>query len=168
MILTGTEIAKQVKKDNIIITPFFENQVNPNSYNYRIGEEIICFNMVKGKKIARLVKIPKKGFVLRPHKVYLASTYETLGSKMYAMSLIGRSSLGRLGLFLQISANLGHTGSVHRWTLELMCAKPFRIYPNMIIGQISFWTNRGEIDQYYKRYSSFNCPKTSVMEKMQR
>jgi hypothetical protein len=44
---------------------------------------------------------------------------EELGSRKYAMSLIGRSSIGRLGLFLQVSANLGHTGSSHCWTLEL-------------------------------------------------
>lgn len=54
------------------------------------------------------------------------------------MSLIGRSSTGRLGLFLQVSADLGHTGAEHKWTLELVAAKPIKIYPNMIIGQISF------------------------------
>jgi dCTP deaminase len=157
MILTGSEIEKEVKKSNIKIMPFNKNQVNPNSYNYRIDNEIIDFSNNKVRKI----KIPKTGFILKPHQIYLANTYETLGSDKYAMSLIGRSSLGRLGLFLQVSANLGHTGSKHSWTLELVSAKHLRIYPYMIIGQISFWDNKGKIIHYRKGYSKYNKPKQS-------
>ena len=158
MILTGNEIRKQLKQGNIIIRPFFDSQINPNSYNYRIGEELIDL------EINKQIKIPKEGYVLKPHITYLASTYETLGSTKYAMSLIGRSSIGRLGLFLQVSANLGHTGSCHKWTLELVSTKPFRIYPNMVIGQISFWVNKGRIDPYLKGYSKYDSPKRSKLE----
>ncbi len=159
MILTGSEIEKEVKKSNITIIPFNKNQVNPNSYNYRINDEIIGFSNNKTKKI----KIPKTGFILKPHQIYLASTYEILGSEKFAMSLIGRSSLGRLGLFLQVSANLGHTGSKHSWTLELVSTKPLRIYSHMIIGQISFWDNKGKIILYQKGYSNYNNPKQSII-----
>ena len=162
MILTGSEIEKEVKKSNITIIPFNKNQVNPNSYNYRVDNEIIDFSDNKTKKI----KIPKTGFVLKPHQIYLANTYEILGSEKYAMSLIGRSSLGRLGLFLQVSANLGHTGSKHSWTLELVSAKPLRIYPYMIIGQISFWDNKGKILHYRKSYSKYNKPKQSKIRRL--
>lgn len=162
MILTGSEIEKEVKKSNIIIIPFNKNQINPNSYNYRIGNEIIILSENKNKK----KRIPKKGFILKPHRIYLANTYETLGSEKYAMSLIGRSSLGRLGLFLQISANLGHTGSKHSWTLELVSAKPLRIYPHMIIGQISFWDNKGKVVHYRKGYSKYNKPKKSKLRRL--
>lgn len=164
MILTGSEIIKQVKKGDIVIKPFNINQINPNSYNYRLGKTLIYFEIKNGVKKPKKIKITKKGFILKPNRMYLASTYETLGSRKYAMSLIGRSSLGRLGLFLQVSSNLGHTGSVHKWTLELVSTKPFKIYPNMIAGQISFWTNRGRITPYDKRYSSFNYPKLSIVE----
>lgn len=164
MILTGTEIVKQVKNGNIIIHPFSPGQVNPNSYNYRIGDEIIEFFYVDSKKTKKMLRIPPDGFVLKPHTLYLASTYEMLGSSKFAMSLIGRSSLGRIGLFLQISANLGHTGSCHRWTLELVSTKPFRLYPNMKIGQISFWTNNGEMCPYLDGYSRFNLPTISKFE----
>lgn len=162
MILTGSEIEKEVKKSKITITPFHKEQINPNSYNYRMGTKLVDFSTKKCKKIT----IPKSGFVLKPHQIYLASTYEILGSNKYAMSLIGRSSLGRLGLFLQISANLGHTGSEHSWTLELVCVKPIRIYPHMIIGQISFWDNKGEIKHYKKRYSGHNSPKQSRIRRI--
>jgi dCTP deaminase len=36
MILTGSEILKEVKKGNIMITPFDDDQINPNSYNYKL------------------------------------------------------------------------------------------------------------------------------------
>lgn len=164
MILTGDEIKKQVKKGSITINPFNKEQLNPNSYNYRIGTEIISFKIKNCKKVTSNIEIPKNGFILEPHKTYLANTYEILGSKKYAMSLIGRSSLGRLGLFLQVSANLGHTGSIHKWTLELVSTKRFKIYPNMIIGQMSFWTNEGNLKLYKGHYSKFNCPKKSKIE----
>ena len=36
VILSGKEIAKQVRDGNITIDPFVETNVNPNSYNYRL------------------------------------------------------------------------------------------------------------------------------------
>lgn len=159
MILTGSKISEEVAAGKIIIRPFVKEQVNPNSYNYRIGDELSVYTSAGWKR----VRIPKKGIVLKPHTTYLASTFEVLGSKKYAMSLIGRSSMGRLGLFLQVSANLGHTGSVHCWTLELVCAKPLRIYPFMIIGQISFWKNKGSVQLYADGYERFDAPTPSKL-----
>ena len=161
MILTGSEIKKFVENGDIIISPFNENQLNPNSYNYRMGEEL-TFKEDDGNY--KTIKIPEEGFILYPNRVYLGHTFETLGSKKCAMSLIGRSSTGRLGLFLQVSADLGHTGSVHKWTLELVAAKPFKIYPRMITGQISFWLNYGKPDLYHDGYSSYSRPQISKME----
>ena len=164
MILTGDEIIKEVSRRNVLITPFHLEQVNPNSYNYRINDELIEFIVENEQKLEKRIRIPKTGIILEPHKTYLASTLETLGSNKYAMSLIGRSSLGRLGLFLQVSANLGHTGSIHKWTLELVATKKIRIYPFMIIGQISFWNNKGDINLYRNSYSDFNFPQISKLE----
>ncbi len=91
--------------------------------------------------------IDEKGYVLQPNKLYLAATLEKIGSDKYVTHLIGRSSLGRLGLFLQITAPLGHAGCYHNWTLELKVVEPLRIYPNMVIGQVTFWHVYG--DRYY-------------------
>ena len=81
------------------------------------------------------------------------------------MSLIGRSSTGRLGLFLQVSADLGHTGSVHNWTLEIVAAKAIVIYPGMIVGQISFWENLGDVSPYCLGYSVYSLPEISKLER---
>lgn len=163
MILTGTEIAKEVKRGNIILSPFNSNQINPNSYNYRLGPEIKVFSHFdKEKSHFQEITISKKGFCLKPHQMYLGHTLEIIGSREYAMSLIGRSSMGRLGLFLQLSANLGHTTSVHQWTLELYPVLPIKLYPEMIIGQVTFWTNCGDVKRYTGIYGQFNFPQESL------
>jgi dCTP deaminase len=161
MILTGSEIARCVQNGSIVIDPFHPAQVNPNSYNYRLGESLLH---KRDDGTYEKLEIPADGIVLAPHRVYLGNTFETLGSAKYAMSLIGRSSTGRLGLFLQVSADLGHTGSVHKWTLEIVAAKKIRIYPGMIIGQISFWDNYGDISLYSAGYSNYSTPRVSILE----
>src|SRR6185369_15022636 len=146
MILTGSEIARMRGLGQLTIEPFDASQLNPNSYNYRLGPKLGIPVFAADGLEFEFIELPEEGYVLKAQTVYLGHTVERLGSNYFAMSLIGRSSLGRLGLFLQVSANLGHTGSCHQWTLELVAAKPFRIYPQMKIGQISFWTNAGHVD----------------------
>lgn len=158
MILTGSEILREVERNKITILPFNKNQLNPNSYNYRLSTHIAYpeLNVENNSLSYKTIEIPKTGFMLEPGSSYLAHTHEMLGSEAYAMSLIGRSSLGRLGLFLQVSADLGHTKSCHRWTLEIVSCMKFIIYPLMIIGQISFWENYGEHFDSNIRYNKFN------------
>ena len=177
MILTGSEIIKQVHRGTIFIDPFNIDLVNPNSYNYRLGEYLIelkskIIDLKRDQKFKR-IKIPDNGYVLLPSKFYLGSTTEIIGSDKYVPSLIGRSSLGRLGLFLQITADLGHIGTKHRWTLELACVQPIRIYSRMKIGQVSFWEPKGlnllKGKKYINQklnYSSFSDPKMSIFSKM--
>lgn len=165
MILTGTEITKEVREGNIILRPFNPDQINPNSYNYRLGSKIKIFTHFDGKKnYFKEIKIPLKGFCLKPNQMYLGHTLEIIGSKKYAMSLVGRSSMGRLGLFLQLSANLGHTTSAHQWTLELYPVLPIKLYPGMVIGQVTFWTNYGEIKKYAGIYGRFSYPQESLTD----
>jgi dCTP deaminase len=162
MILTGSKIAEEVGVGNIIIDPFCKNQINPNSYNYRLGSTLKVFDKFDGEKcIFREIEIPIDGYVLDPGKMYLGHTKEIIGSAKYAMSLMGRSSMGRYGLFLQVSANLGHTTSKHKWTLELVAAKSIRLYPGMKIGQVSFWKNFGELGEYNGKYGFLNHPQES-------
>jgi dCTP deaminase len=96
--------------------------------------------------------IPPEGLVLRPGRVYLGTTAEVIGSTAFVPSLIGRSSLGRLGMFLQYSADLGQLGTVHRWTLEIKVVQPTRVYAGMCAGQVTFWTAVGEALAYTGRF----------------
>ena len=161
MILTKKEIKKEIIKGNIVISPFQDSQLNPNSYNYRLGNKMKIFSCFDNISRFEEIVIPDEGLKLEPLNLYLGQTYEVIGSTRYAISLIGRSSMGRLGVFLQCSANLGHTGCNHQWTLEIVTAMPFIVYPKMIIGQISFWCNHGELDLYNGFFGSFNEPRES-------
>ena len=83
-------------------------------------------------------------------------------------SLIGRSSIGRLGLFVQLSANLGHRGVLHRWTLELLPAMDIYVYPGQVIGQVSFWTAVGEVLPYDGWYGRHDLPMPSKLHRESR
>lgn len=164
MILTGKEIKRMRDSGSLTIEPFIEKNLNPNSYNYRLGPRLGVPDFTASDAPQfRFIDIPDDGYVIEPGTMYLGHTYEVLGSDTFAMSLIGRSSLGRLGLFLQVSANLGHTGSSHQWTLELVAVKKFRLYAGMRIGQISFWTNYGDVSPYTDGYSLHNDPTISAL-----
>ncbi|MFF6829885.1 2'-deoxycytidine 5'-triphosphate deaminase domain-containing protein [Streptomyces longwoodensis] len=147
MILTGREIARQRQLGAVTIAPFEPSQLNPQSYNYRLGQTVRVHRTQVADTHAEHeleeIRLPAEGLVLQPGTVYLGTTAEVIGSDRFAMRLIGRSSLGRLGLFLQYSADLGHRGSRHRWTLELEATQPIRVYPGMKIGQVSFWRTAG-------------------------
>lgn len=165
MILVGKQILLEQNAGNICISPFSEDQINPNSYNYRLGR-FLKVSETDGEKFwfntIDLWDYPN-GYIITPGHTYLGSTYESIGSTKYAMSLIGRSSLGRYGMFLQISANLGHTGSSHHWTLEIVPTLPIKLYYHMIIGQVSFWVNDGPEFRTSHRYNHFDEPTETLL-----
>lgn len=149
MILSGLKIKEEVQNNKVFIEPFEDRLLNPNSYNYRLGDTLLEIDddIIDPKKETKhkVIKLTKEGYVLKPHKLYLGSTLERIGSNTYVTQLIGRSSIGRLGLFLQVTAPLGHVGCNHNWTLELKAVQPLRVYPGMRIGQVTFWTIDGDI-----------------------
>lgn len=171
MILSGLKIKEEVKNKKIFIEPFNEEFINPNSYNYRLGDELLeisdeIIDVKKRTKFKR-IKLDNNGYVLKPHRLYLGSTMESIGSSEYVTQLIGRSSIGRLGLFLQVTAPLGHVGCKHNWTLELKAVQPLRVYPGMKIGQVTFWTIDGETFNTYEhgKYNKFKMPQVSMFYK---
>jgi dCTP deaminase len=166
MILTGSEISRQVKHGNIVIHPFRHKQVNPNSYNYRLGPVLTPLHGFGDAAPSASLSIPKSGFCLQPRAVYLAKTAEVIGSEHFVTSLIGRSSVGRLGLFVQISADLGNLGPAHSWTLELTVVQPLVVYPGMIVGQVSFWRPSGTIKQYRGLYTRHCEPMGCLDERL--
>jgi dCTP deaminase len=164
MILTGKAISAEVKRWNIVIDPFDTANVNPNSYNYRLCNILKVFEWTNEnwKPLFSSIEIDNNWYTLIPNQMYLASTYETIGSDKYMISLIGRSSLGRLWLFLQLSANVWHIWTCHKRTLELVCSKPLKIYPFIEIWQVSFWENKWNISHYNWDYKKFDAPQESL------
>ena len=168
MILTGARIASERALANITLDPFSPDQLNPNSYNYRLGSQYVEIEADRqldargALEYARPLPIPPDGLLIEPGKLYLANTLEIIGSRKFVTSLIGRSSTGRLGLFLQIAADLGHQNQTHRWTLEIRSCLPVRIYSGMVIGQVSFWSTRGAEFERPGYYGRLNEPTPSI------
>jgi dCTP deaminase len=67
----------------------------------------------------------------------------------YVPMLEGRSSVGRLGLYIHVTAGFGDVGFAGYWTLEIQCVQPIRIYPHVEICQIYYHTIQGEYDEYH-------------------
>ncbi|MGI6413570.1 MAG: dCTP deaminase [Syntrophomonadaceae bacterium] len=153
MILSGIEIKKRLGRE-IIIDPFNERQLNPNSYNLRLSSELLVYEDkildMKKNNPARQIIIPREGLVLEPHRLYLGRTLEYTKTDKYVPMLEGRSSIGRLGLSIHITAGFGDVGFSGYWTLEIYCIHPIRIYPGIEICQIYYHT----ISEPYERYSS--------------
>jgi dCTP deaminase len=160
MILSRAEIDRRVAAGSITISPYRAEQLNPTSYSYRLGleiSELTSLDPVAARKDA-VVEIPETGLLLRPGRLYLSHTYEVIGSRECVVTLMGRPSIGRLGLFVQLSADLGNVGDAHRWTLELTCVQPVMIYPRMLIGELTFWETRGDLAYYSGPYTRFSRP----------
>ncbi|MCX5103671.1 deoxycytidine deaminase [Streptomyces sp. NBC_00439] len=154
MILTGPEIERQRRRGALTITPFAPELLNPVSVNYRLGDTLRVHRSVvldtratSGHSLSEFV-IPPEGVELQPGRTYLGTTAEEIGSDEFVPWLIGRSSLGRLGMFLQFSAALGHQGSRHRWTLEIKVVQPLRVYAGMTVGQVMFVATQGAACSY--------------------
>ena len=152
MILSGKEILKNVESKDIIIEPFDKSRVNPNSYNLTLSDELLVYeNDLLDMKIpneTRLIKIPEEGLVLEPNKLYLGRTNEFTKTEKFVPMLEGRSSTGRLGLFIHVTAGFGDIGFAGYWTLEIFCVQPIKIYPNTQICQIYYHDIHGEYDLY--------------------
>lgn len=151
MILSGLEIKNRLNKD-ICIEPFDIKLLNPNSYNVTLHDELLVYDeeildMKSVNKYSRIT-IPKDGLILKPNKLYLGRTVEYTKTKNLAPMLEGRSSIGRLGLYIHVTAGFGDVGFEGYWTLEIHCVEPIRIYPFVEIGQIFYHTIEGAFEEY--------------------
>ena len=103
MILSGQEIKKRLG-DTIDITPFNEDNLNPNSYNLTLHDEVMVYeevvlDMRQVNRVRRL-KIPESGLVLNPNQLYLARTVERTETHDLVPMIEGRSSVSYTHLTL--------------------------------------------------------------------
>ena len=170
MILSGKEIHQQVENGTISIDPFNSSQLNPNSYNLRLHSDLLVYDSdvldMKEKNAASPLTIPDEGLLLEPQKLYLGRTIERTATDKYVPMLEGRSSVGRLGLFIHITAGFGDIGFDGFWTLEIFCVQPIRIYADLEICQIFYHTIDGDYDLYQsKKYQSNKGVQPSMLYK---
>lgn len=202
MILLGSEIRKRIGTD-IIIKPFKEEQLNPNSYNVTLNEKLLVYdtyekihfdgevsaNMngetvkmvpyddikkirtfgvldMKKKNATREIIIPEDGYILQPGTLYIGRTNEYTETHNLIPVLDGRSSIGRLGMFIHVTAGYGDNHFKGYWTLEITCVQPIIVYPNVPVGQLRYHTVLGEDTiKYNGKYQNNTCAQPSQLYK---
>jgi dCTP deaminase len=176
MILTGSEIRMAATDGRIHIDPFDGRstkdggRVGPNSYDLTLADKLIEYvpdapvwrdsphaegfelhplDMKKDNPVRR-IEIPVFGFTLMPGKLYLGVTNERFGSKHFVPWIEGRSSSGRLGLGVHVTAGRGDLGYYGRWTLEITVPVPLTVYAGARVAQAVFFVPSGVCDELYE------------------
>ena len=151
MILSGKEIQRRLNQ-TIFIDPYRPEQLNPNSYNLRLHDQMLVYENpeldMKRPNAARPLTIPAAGLLLEKDRLYLGRTVEHTRTEGLVPMLEGRSSVGRLGLFVHVTAGFGDVGFAGYWTLEIFCVQPIRIYAGIEICQVYYHTLEGDWDPY--------------------
>jgi dCTP deaminase len=151
MILSGHRIRENLGA-NIVIDPYVEENLNPNSYNLTLHNELMVYeevvlDMAKANRVRR-VTIPPEGLILGPNQLYLGRTVERTETHNFVPMIEGRSSVGRLGLFVHVTAGFGDVGFCGFWTLEMFAVQPVRVYAGVPICQIFYHEISGPITEY--------------------
>lgn len=141
MILTGPGIAAARASGEITIEPYDPARLSPNAYDWCLGDTLrICDTDLDAATPTPYSEttIPTSGLVLQPGVLYLGVTHERTGSETYAQFLNGNRTIGALGIWVHVSAPLGHQGHAIHWTLEIRAARPVRVHPRMTFGKLVF------------------------------
>ena len=156
-----------------IITPFREERVQPASYDLALGSEFIVFNAHEElfldlgdlrDRSAQRIKT-NKGVVLHPGEFVLGVTEEriTLPNNIVGR-LEGKSSIGRLGVLIHVTAGFVDPGWDGCLTLEIYNVRkiPVILRPGLPFCQISFYLmEAAALTPYQGRYQGANTVDTS-------
>jgi dCTP deaminase len=169
MILTGPEIQREIETGKIRITPFNHQRVTTNSYDLSLGKTYIKYTSfpidTKVPPKYEEKEIPATGMLLNAGDFILCSTAEMIGSDYYVPIIHAKSGIARLGLFVHVTADLIDIGAHVHSTLQLYATCPIVIYPDMLIGQVSFWRPQGEVELYNGKYQHSTKPMPSMIYK---
>lgn len=168
MFLSDIDIKKEIRNGRITLRPFDEMQLQPVSYDIRLGNKFVINDEGKthlidpAKKIfakTREVSI-KDGeeFVLHPGISVLAESKEFFGSDHFLIQIGGKSSLARIGLMIHNTAGIINPGHFLNVTLELSNQNnvPVIIRPGMAIAQIMFSMLSSPPAQSYRDVGRFS------------
>ena len=128
-----------------LIYPFHYNQLQPCSYDLRLGRDL---KTIRGKTI----DLNDGDYTLKPNEFILGSTFECVSIPNNISAFVdGKSSLGRLGIAVHITAGFIDSGFNGNITLEIKnnSDKQFKLSKNMLIGQIIFFELKDECMRPY-------------------
>ncbi len=146
MILSDLSVKELINKGELSVSPFEEENLQCSSIDLRLGDEIAlyknqsCIDIREASIEVEKVKIGEEGFEIKPRQFLLATTLEYIKLPRYLTAFVeGRSSLGRLGLFIE-NAGWVDAGFEGQITLELFNANhcSIRLYKGLRICQLVF------------------------------
>jgi dCTP deaminase len=162
-ILSGHAIKNAIAEGDIEIDPFVDEHVNPASVDLTLGtmvrmydnyrDGVDCLDCRRQETLVSncQIDIGYDGFVLWPGRLYLMHTAERVLAKRHVPILDGKSSIGRLGVCVHLTAGFGDTGFNGQYTLEVTTVYPVRVYAGMRFAQIRFHTIEGEAIDYQEK-----------------
>lgn len=135
MILSDRDIDHIIKSGQaFLVNPYNEEMLQPNSIDLTLGDEL---KTVNGKSI----DLSQDSYKLQPLEFILGSTSEKVHMPYNLCGHVdGKSSIGRLGVFIHISSGFIDSGFTGNITLEIFNAsdEAFELYHGMSICQIVF------------------------------
>lgn len=169
MILTGTEILREHKRQKIKIDPFDPTRATTNSYDLTLGHDFIRYReaLIDPRKDNAYEKfaVGAEGLQLVQGDFVLGHSAETIGSDHYVPLIHAKSGIARLGLFVHVTADIIDIGSHGHVTFQLHSTLPIRLYPGMAIAQVTFWKPKGKIVLYDGRYQGSRGPRASEVHR---
>ena len=151
-ILVDFQIKAAVDSGELIIEPYDQTLVQPNSYDMRLdskfswhtaGDEVI--DPYQGKTILNgLMSVTEDSFIVAPGQFILGATLERVCLPADIVGqLTGKSSLARLGIMVHVTAGFIDAGFSHppaQITLEIVNVgvRPVKLHAGMAIAQMVF------------------------------
>ncbi len=151
-ILVDFEIKAAVSNGQLIIEPYDQALVQPNSYDvcldnkfswHTAGNEVI--DPFEGKTILNgLESVTEDSFIVKPGQFILGATLERVCLPADIVGqLTGKSSLARLGVMVHVTAGFIDAGFSHppaQITLEIVNVgvRPVKLHAGMPIAQMVF------------------------------
>ncbi|MDR0900207.1 MAG: dCTP deaminase [Methanobrevibacter sp.] len=165
-ILSDKDIKKYLQEKKIVIDPLedFEKQIQPSSVDLRIGSEFKGFKIIRKPCIDPRDKSDiasymesmfiedNEAFIIHPNEFALATTYETVKIPDNIVARVeGRSSMGRLGITMHVTAGYIDPGFEGKITLEIsnIGKMPVALYPGQRVCQIVFETMTSPSEKPY-------------------
>ncbi len=145
MILSDKTILKMLKENSLVISPLNKEQVQPASVDVRLGNTFSVVDDIDSRIITLDKKIKYKtiisdSYLILPGQFVLATTMEYFELPNNLTAFVeGRSSLGRMGLFIQ-NAGWVDPGFKGEITLELFNANrcAIKLQSGRRVGQLVF------------------------------
>ena len=155
-ILSDKSIKEYLEEGKIVIDPLKdEQQIQPSSVDMRLGDEFKVFKVIRKpyidpkdeEDIAEYMEsstVPEgEAFIIHPNEFALATTQEYVKVPDDLVARVeGRSSMGRLGVTMHVTAGYVDPGFEGRITLEIsnIGAMPVALYPGQRVCQLVFET----------------------------